>query len=105
VDRPSPPAPPNAWRGQAALGALAAGDPAGLPQNVVPVVADESAPSDLQVRAIKSVEITRTSRDPRVFARAPDEFDRVMERLAIRSAAAAVQAAARNYLVRTRSPR
>jgi hypothetical protein len=90
---------------QAALGALAAGDPARLPQNVVPVVADEAAPSDLRVRAIKAVEITRTSRDPRVFARAPDEFDRVMERLAARSAAAAVQAAARTYLARTRSPR
>ena len=90
---------------QAALGALAAGDPAGLPQNVVPVVADEAAPSDLRVRAIKAVEITRTSRDPRVFARAPDEFDRVMERLAARSAAAAVQAAAKTYLVRTRAPR
>jgi len=90
---------------QAALGALAAGDPASLPQNVVPVVANEAAPADLRVRAIKAVEITRTTRDPRVFARAPDEFDRVMERLAARSAAAAVQAAARNYLVRTRSPK
>ncbi len=65
---------------QAALGALAAGDPRGLPQHAVPVVADEAAPPDLRVLAIKAVEITRTSRDPRVFARAPDEFDRVVER-------------------------
>jgi len=90
---------------QAALGALAAGDPRGLPQHAVPVVADEAAPPDLRVLAIKAVEITRTSRDPRVFARAPDEFDRVVERLAERAPAGAVRDAARTYLARTRSPR
>jgi hypothetical protein len=66
-------------------------------------VADEAAPADLRVRAIKAVEITRTSRDPRVVGRAADEFDRAVERVAERSAVAAVRGAARRYLVRTRA--
>ncbi len=90
---------------QAALGALAAGDPRGLPQQVLPVVADEAAPLDLRLRAIKAVEVARTSRDPKVFARAPDAFDRLMERLAERSPSLAVREAARTYLSRTRSAR
>ncbi len=90
---------------QAALAALAAGDPGGLPQHVVPVVADERTPADLRLRAINAVEVLRTSRDPRVVGRAPDEFDRAVERIAQRSAASAVRSAARRYLVRTRSPR
>lgn len=90
---------------EAALGALAAGDQEGLAQHVVPVVADETAPADLRVRAIRAVEITRTSRDPRVVGRAPDEFDRAVQRVAARTQVVAVRGAARRYLERTRSPR
>lgn len=89
----------------AALGALAAGDPQGLARHVVSVVTDEAAPLELRLRAIKAVEIIRTSRDPRVLGRAPDEFDRALERLAERSRAPAIREAARSYLTRTRSPR
>lgn len=90
---------------QAALGALAAGDPDGLADHIVPVVADEAAPADLRVRGIKAVELKRTSRDPRVLGRTPDEFDRAVERLAERSTVPAVRNAARRYVARTRSPR
>jgi hypothetical protein len=90
---------------QAALGALAAGDPDGLADHIVPVVVDEAAPADLRVRGIKAVEIKRTSRDPRVLGRTPDEFDRAVERLAERSTVPAVRNAARRYVARTRSPR
>jgi hypothetical protein len=89
----------------AALGALAAGDPQGLAERVAPVVADEGAPLDLRLRAIKAVEIIRTSRDPRVLGRVPDEFDRTLERLAERSSTLAVRDAARGYLDRTRTAR
>ncbi len=88
----------------AALGALAAGDPPGFPHVVVPIVANESTPEDLRLRAIKVVELMRTSRDPRVLRRAPDDFDRLMEQLADRSPAPAVREAARTYQARTRSP-
>lgn len=90
---------------QAALAALAAGDPGRLADHVVPVVADEAAPADLRVRAIRAVEMTRTSRDPLVIGRPLDEFDRAVERMAERSTVAAVRRAARQYLARTRSPR
>ena len=89
----------------AALGALAAGDPLGLPQRVVPVVGNESDPADLRIRAIKAVEISRTSRDPKLLGRSPDEFDRVVETLATRSSDRRVQESARTYLSRTRSAR
>jgi hypothetical protein len=88
---------------QAALGSLAAGDPQGLPGRVVPVVADENAPADLRLRAIKAVEISRTSRDPNVLGRPPDEFDRLLERLATSSRDQRVRSSSRTYLDRTRS--
>jgi hypothetical protein len=90
---------------QAALGALVAGDPAGLPRHVLPVVGDEAAPLDLRLRALTAVELARTSRDPRVFARAADDFDQQMERLSTRSTSTEMRAAARRYLARTRAPR
>jgi HEAT repeat protein len=89
----------------AALGAVAAGDPKELPMLLVPVVADEGEPVDLRVRAIKAVEISRTSRDPKVFTRSPDDFDTLMERLAATSPNAAIQQSSRAFLARTRSPR
>lgn len=96
------PAEPPAIR-QAALSALAVGDPAGFPQQVLAVVADEAAPLDLRLRAIKIIEVRRTSRDPKVLGRAADEFDRLMERLITGSQAGAIREAARVYLVRTKS--
>jgi hypothetical protein len=66
-----------------------------MSQQALAVVADEAAPVDLRLRAIKVVEIARTSRDPKVCARAPDEFDGLMERLAEGSPSQAVGEAAR----------
>jgi hypothetical protein len=89
----------------AALGALAAGDPQALSSQVYPVVADESAPLGLRLRGIKFVELQRTSRDTKIYARAADDFDRLMTGLADSSREPAVRAAARTYLTRTRAAR
>jgi HEAT repeat protein len=89
----------------AALSALAAGDPSGFPSAVVEVISDESEPVDLRIKAIKAVEISRTSRDPKIYGRSADAFDRAVERLAASSPNAAVQQAARIFLDRTKSPR
>lgn len=88
-----------------ALGALLAGD-ANVAEAALPVVSDEGAPANLRVTAILAVEQRRTTRAQQVIAtRAPDEFDRVVERLADRSRSADVRAAARKYLERTRNPK
>jgi hypothetical protein len=89
---------------RAALGALAAGDPSGLAKHALPVAADATSPLDLRLRAIKAVEVTRTSRDPKVVSRAPDAFDQLMERLG-QSPQVEIRKAARGYVARTRSPR
>jgi hypothetical protein len=88
----------------AALGALLAGDPQGFPRHVLPVVGDESAPAELRVRAIKIMEMRRTTRDAAVLRRQADDFDRTVERVAGASRDADVQAAVRSYLTRTRAP-
>lgn len=91
---------------QAALAALAAGDPQGFPPLVLPLVGDESAPRDLRLRAITTVELHRTTRDQAALrARRADPFDRRIEQLAETSADAQVRAAATRYLTRTRVPR
>ena len=90
---------------RAALGALAVGDRAGVAAESLPVVTDETAPPELRVRAIRLVELTRTSRDPRVFARSADAFDQAMSRLVASSTTPSVRDAARTYLTRTRTAR
>ena len=89
----------------AALGALSAGDARNFAAHVLPVVADEAAPIDLRLRSIAFVEISRTSRDARIFARATDDFDRLMIRLRDGSTSPRIRAAAQHYLTRTRSAR
>ncbi|HEV2146277.1 MAG TPA: hypothetical protein VGR37_02580 [Longimicrobiaceae bacterium] len=70
-----------------------------------PVVADESAPADLRIRAIREMELRRTSRDVAVVVRRQqDAFDALVVRLAERSANLEVRGAAGRYVVRTRSP-
>jgi hypothetical protein len=89
---------------QAALGALAVGDPMGFPHRVLVLVGDEAVPRDLRVRAIKTVEVQRTSRDSRAIgARRQDEFDRRMRQLLADSRDQAVRAAADRYVRRTSS--
>jgi hypothetical protein len=89
----------------AALGALGAGDPANFAEYVLPVVADEAAPVELRLRGIAFLEMSRTSRDPGIFARAADDFDRLMVRLRDRSPSSRIRSAAQTYLARTRSAR
>lgn len=89
---------------EAAMGALLANDAENFERHVLPVVADEAAPSELRTRAIKSVELHRTTRDRRALRLRGDDFDARVEALAATSRDPNVREAARTYLARTRSP-
>lgn len=90
---------------QAALGALATGDPARLARSVVQVIGDDSETTALRVRAIKTMELLRTTRDrSAIAARNTDELDAQIGRLATGARDPQVRSAAADYMRRTRTP-
>jgi HEAT repeat protein len=90
---------------EAAFGTLSANAASELPSAIAQVLRDDAEPTRLRIRAIKFYELKRTSRDPKVLRRAPDDIDTVIRQLAANSSVPEVRSAAATYVARTQSAR